>query len=608
MARPKFIQAKKSYLKSPISSTETGSFVLNQLLDCYGNQLQTSDFSGPMRFTFNPGGADEEIVTATSFTVNSDGTVTCDTGITRALQAKYPYTAGGTAYSHAAGTPVVVLPDNPQLWEEVLAYIDGLALAVAVGASDSVYGYVRTTENLSVIPRVMSALVSQKSSQPSMKLTVNPFALSSLDKDIAVTVATDTAAMVAPVSNPRVDLVVYDTVNAIVTTRVGTENASLTTSNYMTYKPTPTTGDIVLAAVFHRVSETKVLERDDAANGFILRWYTPEVYGTGSLVPSGVMASYAGRAAPSGWVLCDGTTYSRTSATYSPLFAAICPSQTFTVTIASPGVFTTSLAHGLVVGDKLHFTTTGGLPSGLSTNVDYYVLTTPLTTTFTVGLSPSGTVVNTSGSQSGTHTVYKSAWGKGDGLTTFPVPDLRGKSIVAMGQGATAISFEAGAVSAGADTVNVPDGEFPYQGQAVTLTTTGTLPAGLATATTYYIYRSSPTVIKFATSQVNASSNIVVDITGTGSAGAVHTINFTNVNRTILGRMGGEETHGLALSEAPSHTHTIQIYSGGTVVAGQIGTANSTSGSSVGGTGSSGSDAVHNIMTPHVLANYIIKL
>jgi hypothetical protein len=77
------------------------------------------------------------------------------------------------------------------------------------------------------------------------------------------------------------------------------------------------------------------------------------------------------------------------------------------VTIASPAVFTKS-SHGFVGNgrEELTLSTTGALPTGLNTTAKYYVMATGLTTnTFRVSLTPGGaTAVNTSGSQSGTHT------------------------------------------------------------------------------------------------------------------------------------------------------------------------------------------------------------
>jgi hypothetical protein len=81
----------------------------------------------------------------------------------------------------------------------------------------------------------------------------------------------------------------------------------------------------------------------------------------------------------------------------------------FTVTIASPAVFS-SAAHGLVVGDALYFTTTGALPTGLSLATPYYVISAGLDADhFEVSATLGGSAVNTSGTQSGAHTVAR-AW------------------------------------------------------------------------------------------------------------------------------------------------------------------------------------------------------
>lgn len=78
---------------------------------------------------------------------------------------------------------------------------------------------------------------------------------------------------------------------------------------------------------------------------------------------------------------------------------------TATITIASPAVITAT-SHGRVEGDTVAFETTGALPSGLSQSTVYYVLATDLTAnTFKISTSPGGSAVNTSGSQSGVHTL-----------------------------------------------------------------------------------------------------------------------------------------------------------------------------------------------------------
>jgi len=136
----------------------------------------------------------------------------------------------------------------------------------------------------------------------------------------------------------------------------------------------------------------------------------------------------ARRDPPTGWLRADGSAVSRT--TYADLFAAISPALgVFTVNLASPAVFSQT-AHGLLVGDAVFFTTTGALPTGLGANTLYYVVSVPTADTFTVSATRGGSAINTSGSQSGVHTVWACPYGLGDGSTTFNVPDLRGRVAV----------------------------------------------------------------------------------------------------------------------------------------------------------------------------------
>lgn len=77
--------------------------------------------------------------------------------------------------------------------------------------------------------------------------------------------------------------------------------------------------------------------------------------------------------------------------------------STVTITIAAPGVITWA-NHGLSVDDTIRFTTTGALPTGLSTGTTYYVKQVLSANTFTVASSAGGSAITTSGTQSGTHT------------------------------------------------------------------------------------------------------------------------------------------------------------------------------------------------------------
>lgn len=79
-------------------------------------------------------------------------------------------------------------------------------------------------------------------------------------------------------------------------------------------------------------------------------------------------------------------------------------SSTVTITIASPGVITWT-GHTLKAGSPVVFTTTGALPTGLTAGTTYYVISAGLgANSFQVSATPGGSAVNTSGSQSGTHT------------------------------------------------------------------------------------------------------------------------------------------------------------------------------------------------------------
>jgi len=77
-----------------------------------------------------------------------------------------------------------------------------------------------------------------------------------------------------------------------------------------------------------------------------------------------------------------------------------------TFTAATSDVITTSEAHGLIINDTVRLTTTVTLPAGLSLATNYYVKTTPLTTTLTLTATKDGTTaIDITGTGSGTHTM-----------------------------------------------------------------------------------------------------------------------------------------------------------------------------------------------------------
>lgn len=77
-----------------------------------------------------------------------------------------------------------------------------------------------------------------------------------------------------------------------------------------------------------------------------------------------------------------------------------------TISVASPAVVSAT-GHGLVADQTVVFATTGALPTGLISGLEYFVLAAGLgADNFEVSATLGGSPVNTSGTQSGTHNVF----------------------------------------------------------------------------------------------------------------------------------------------------------------------------------------------------------
>lgn len=98
---------------------------------------------------------------------------------------------------------------------------------------------------------------------------------------------------------------------------------------------------------------------------------------------------------------------------------AVLPSAVGTPTIPIGTTPTITLnGHGLESGEKVYLTTTGALPTGLSVDKNYYV-TTVTANTFKLANTPAGPSINTSGSQSGVHTLWRAEVPEQERLVTF---------------------------------------------------------------------------------------------------------------------------------------------------------------------------------------------
>lgn len=167
-----------------------------------------------------------------------------------------------------------------------------------------------------------------------------------------------------------------------------------------------------------------------------------------SLNVSGIISMYGGASAPTGWVLCDGTAYSRT-VTYASLFAAIgtsygvgdgsttfnvpdlrssfaigagTKSKVFTFASRSSNTITVtgssnSVNNEIQTGQSFLFSNNGGSVTGLTDNTTYYfirVAYNQFTVASTLANAQNGTPVSLSGnSGSPLFTVTNSAYSVG---------------------------------------------------------------------------------------------------------------------------------------------------------------------------------------------------
>lgn len=230
-----------------------------------------------------------------------------------------------------------------------------------------------------------------------------------------------------------------------------------------------------------------------------------------NITPAGSVIAYAGSSAPTGYLMCDGTAYSRT--TYANLYSAI------------------------------------------------------------------GT-----------------AYGYGDGSTTFNVPDLRYTFIRGKGD---AISVT------GSGTASSSNATFTNHGiirtGMVVRKTSGTL-SPLAATTDYYAIVVDSNTLAFATTYANAMAGTKIAITGANSA-VIEQYEDPDISTRLQAAVGGN-TSGLGTrqdDQLQSHTHTIPLATddaaGSRCADGSVGGATTTSGSTGG----------NETRPKNIYMNYIIK-
>lgn len=166
---------------------------------------------------------------------------------------------------------------------------------------------------------------------------------------------------------------------------------------------------------------------------------TPNATAIHLAMPAGAVIPFAGSAAPTGFLLCDGS--SKVRADFTDLFTAIgttfgnadgshfnlpdlrsrvpvgAGAGTFALSFASTDVnvgtdvITVPTNTELQTGTKIQLTTTGTLPTGLSLATDYFVIRLSATTislATSLANAVAGSVINITGAGSGTNTATQS--------------------------------------------------------------------------------------------------------------------------------------------------------------------------------------------------------
>lgn len=271
--------------------------------------------------------------------------------------------------------------------------------------------------------------------------------------------------------------------------------------------------------------------------------------------------------------------------------------QTATITIATPAVVTVAAAPSN--GTAVALTTTGALPTGITSNTPYYVYGRTSTTyklatakdvsqtaTMGAGATVTGsidtTVLTVTAVSSGTLAVGQTISGTGVTAGTTITAFLSG----AGGTGTYTVSASQ-TVSSTTVTATTTPGvvtvtSAPSNGDVVTFSTTGALPTGLTAGTDYYVINRTST-----TFQVSATSGGSA-IAFSGTQSGVQTAAWRTLVNTSGSQSGThtETTSSVALGYKNTAKLTVDL-GGNTTATGSL-SGTSLSGNAATGTGASG--------------------
>lgn len=159
-------------------------------------------------------------------------------------------------------------------------------------------------------------------------------------------------------------------------------------------------------------------------------------------VPPGTVIDFAGVAAPSGYLVCDGSAVSRT--TYAALKSAISFQESGTLTNSANTVSgLTNATTRMYVGMAIE-----------GTNI-------PSNTTIASIVDANNITMSNTATGSGASTITFFNWGNGNGTTTFNVPDQRRSTKIGSGGSGTAVIGSVTGQSGGSETHTLTRAELP---------------------------------------------------------------------------------------------------------------------------------------------------
>lgn len=328
---------------------------------------------------------------------------------------------------------------------------------------------------------------------------------------------------------------------------------------------------------------------------------TPAQLGGASFSPIGMgPLPWSGIALPSqaGWDWADGAAISRV--TFATYLGVITQTHTVTLTIASPCVATWN-SHPLVVGDVISFETTGGLPTGISTATNYYVIVTSANT-FRFGALQTGL----------NNVITAASWSGGDitYTTTSPHGLTAGSLVVINGNNPVGYNgvFICNAGTTGSTIiVNTSNpGALVDGGQvigAIAIVNTTGSQSGVQTV------RLNPFGCGDGSTTFNKPDMRGRGISGPdsfrstpGAAGRLGgAYSLGGFITAAAGNAAGEQAHNQIVAEIGAHSHTTDGQSGGAAAGISAIPAGQTQ------TGTTGGSDDMNIMQPTLLVPWIVK-